>query len=490
MQSRKTLAEAVDRFIELMVSGRFGPDDFDELEKLGPESVKLVMLAASARIAKLAGKLEGVGAAAKVAASPSRPSGQRAPFEKSGKKRKRRKKPGAKPGHAGASRAVPERIDREETKRLDVCPDCSGALNRNERTRTRIIEDLTEEIRALATCYTIYRDYCPNCKKDVEPPVDAAMPGATLGHGVVVLSAWFHYGLGLTVSQVVEIFKHHLQTKITAGGLMQAWQRLAETLTPWYQQIGEGARASSYLHADETGWRVNGVTYWLWCFCNGLFCYYMIDPSRGHAALMQFFKEAFEGVLITDFWHAYWAVVGADWQCCIVHLLREVSEVDKRENSPEWQAFSKKLRRLLTDGVRLKALRSQLSAEEYDRRCRRIHDRLLELGSAKYAHPDAKRLGKRLWKHRDHIFTFLDYDEVTPDNNRGERGIRPAVVIRKNILNNRSDKGAETQSVLMSIFQTLRMRGLSPTQTVIDALKAVINTDQLPPLPPPTPAAG
>jgi ribosomal protein L44E len=38
----------------------------------------------------------------------------------------------------------------------------------------------------------IHRDYCPACKKHVEPVVADAMPNASLGHNIVALSSWFH----------------------------------------------------------------------------------------------------------------------------------------------------------------------------------------------------------------------------------------------------------------------------------------------------------
>jgi len=82
---------------------------------------------------------------------------------------------------------------------------------------------------------------------------------------------------------------------------VDAWQRVAAILVEWYDRIGDQARGSTHLHADETGWRVNGQTHWLWCFANAQVCYYMIDRSRGSPALARFFSEAFGGVLITDF---------------------------------------------------------------------------------------------------------------------------------------------------------------------------------------------
>jgi len=73
------------------------------------------------------------------------------------------------------------------------------------------------------------------------------------------------------------------------------------------------------------------------------------------------------------------------------------------------------------------------------------------------------------------------YNENVPfDNNFGERSIRGAVIMRKNSYNNGSEKGAMTQSVLMSIFFTIKQRGLNPVDTVKKALKTYIKTGDLP----------
>jgi len=134
-------------------------------------------------------------------------------------------------------------------------------LQRCERTRTRIVEDIPEQITPVVTEHTLHRDYCKHCKKHVEPVVPDAMPSATLGHHVVALSSWFHYGLGLSVGQAREILGSTLSTEVTAGGLMSAWSRMAEALRPWYEQLGHELRSTACLHADETGWRVDGTTH-------------------------------------------------------------------------------------------------------------------------------------------------------------------------------------------------------------------------------------
>jgi len=78
--------------------------------------------------------------------------------------------------------------------------------------------------------------------------------------------------------------------------------------------------------------------------------------------------------------------------------------------------------------------------------------------------------------------------DVAYDNNLAERQIRPAVVLRKNSQCNHSDKGAATQAVMMSVYQTLKLRGLNPLDTIVTALTQYMKTGQLPPLPEKTPA--
>jgi transposase len=472
MADRTTNQSLLDTLLTAAVAGRLTKEQAAELYGLGPEAVTLFALATAARIAQLQGASP---------VGPSTPSGQVPVYAKPSAS-KRRRRPGARPGHKGSRRPTPEQIDRREEHRLAACPCCGGELVRCNRKRTRIIIDIPADIATEATEHTIHRDYCPACKKHLEPVVPDALPNATVGHRLTAMTSWLHYGLGVSIEQVRSILTSHLRTRLTAGGLVSNWQRTAGILMPWYRQLAQQAKASAVLHADETGWRVNGVTFWLWCFANKFNCFYMIDASRGGPALNKFFTEAFDGVLVRDFWRAYDALDVGEHQCCLVHLLRELEKVDMSNSSAQWQAFAKQLRRLVRDGIRLRK-REDFTPQQYRRRIVRIDQRLMALARGTYADPDASRLGKRLLKYCDSLFTFLDHPEVPFENNLAERMIRPAVLIRKNSQSNRSDKGAVTQAVLMSIYRTLKLRGHNPMDVIADALRTYLTTGQLPPLP-------
>jgi transposase len=191
--------------------------------------------------------------------APTAPSGMVPGYQKP-VTRTSRKKPGAKPGHKGHHRAPPARIDERCDHRLPCCPHCQERLKRCEATRTRYIEDIPAGITPIVTEHTIHRDWCPRCKKLVEPKVPDALPGARLGSRTAVMTAWMHYGLGNTISQIVDVFNYHLQMKLTGGGLVHLWGRLQEALFPWYEQVQAEALGSAVLHADETSWRVAGKT--------------------------------------------------------------------------------------------------------------------------------------------------------------------------------------------------------------------------------------
>ena len=459
-----------------MLAGRLTETQAATLALAGPDALRLALLAANARIALLQGS----------AVSAATPSAAVPVHLKASVVKPRRKKPGARDGHPGSRRKTPGKIDAHVEHRLDLCPCCGGELQRCRRTRTRIVEDIPEQITPVVTEHTVHRDYCKHCKKHVEPVVPDAMPSATLGHNVVALTSHFHYGLGLSLGQTEQILTSHLNTPITAGGLISAWSRMAEALLPWYEQIAGELRNTACLHADETGWRVDGSTHWLWCFCDTDACFYLIDRSRGGPALQRFFETAFAGTLVTDFWAAYNQVVAEDRQLCIPHLLRELQKVDERNTAPAWCAFAKLLRRLVRDGIRLRK-RPDFSPEKYAARILLINRRLNRLANdatdGRHPDADARRLGERISRYRDHLFTFLDKPAVPFDNNHAERQIRPAVIMRKNILGNRSADGAQTQAVLMSLYRTLRLRGHDPTKTIAAALREMLQTGKLPQLP-------
>jgi transposase len=58
---------------------------------------------------------------------------------------------------------------------------------------------------------------------------------------------------------------------------------------------------------------------------------------------------------------------------------------------------------------------------------------------------------RRLEKQQDHLFTFLDVEEVEATNNLAERQLRPAVIALKVSCGNKTPKAAHTWEILTSL---------------------------------------
>lgn len=299
-----------------------------------------------------------------------------------------------------------------------------------------------------------------------------------------MLTAWLHYTIGVSVGNCVKIASALLGFTVSPGGLTQAWKNLARLLEGPYEGIRQQVRTSAVLHADETGWRINGITHWLWAFATRECCYYLIDRHRGTAVVKAVLGTVFPGILITDFWGAYNALEALAKQKCYFHLFTELVKVDKLTTGPPWRRFRKKLARLLRDAVRLGERRGKLSAKRYKRRRDRLHRRLDELIATPWTDPHAKRLVKRLRRHRPEMLTFLDHCDVSPYNNHAEQQMRVAVHTRKVSQQNRSLIGAKTHAILLSHFRTAQLQKLHPLHYVMQLAREALGARNSPPTEP------
>jgi transposase len=434
---------------------------------------------AEARVAELEKRLEKY--EKKPSPDPTTPSGMIPPYQKPNRKKGRKKKAGRKKGHSGTRRKKPDHVDNHAYHPLTCCPDCGSTDVKVHETVTRYTEEIPP-VKPIVTEHTSERGWCKPCHKMVTAKVDDALPRCTLGIRTVLLTAWMHFALGVSAHKVVRWLNSMCQMKISTGGLTQAWARTAEWLAPLHEQVWQEVRQSGVLSADETSWRVMGKTGWLWCFAAKEAVLYVIDSTRASPVVLRILGEAFNGVLVTDFYAAYNKVAAWAKQKCVVHLLRELEKVSVSNTSPEWVSFQRKLRRLLRDALRLGRDRDRYDDETYQRRWERLYNRLFELYSAPYTDGDAARIAARLERHRCELFTFLEFDGVPADNNYGEREIRPAVQMRKAYGGNRSERGAKTQAVWMSVFRTLEKRHADPIDYLEHYLRHMVTTNEALPL--------
>jgi transposase len=411
--------------------------------------------------------------------TPTTPSGMTPTYLKPNPGRRPRR-PGRKKGHDGVSRPQPQEVDHFKEHTLEHCPDCQTPLKEPIKEYKRYTEDIPPIEKPEVTEHTVHGYWCPQCKKIVFSPVTDALPNAMIGLRLVVFTAWLHYLVGVSVNNVVRILSVVCTFKISAGGLTQAWKNLSLLLEPIYHDIGQRISQSAVLSADETGWRLNGITHWLWCFTTKALCYYLITKSRGSPVLKELLGTVFRGILICDFWGAYNKISALAKQRCFYHLFTELAKVDKTTTSPEWKAFRKKLLRLLKDAIRLHERKDRLQKDDYNRLKMKLYDRLEQFLIADHKSKDGKRLIKRLKRHKNELFTFLEYENVSPYNNHAEQQMRKPVLTRKVSQQNRSEQGAKTQAILMTLFRSAELQGKNPVETALSLAKASIGKQMAP----------
>ncbi len=178
--------------------------------------------------------------------------------------------------------------------------------------------------------------------------------------------------------------------------------------------------------------------------------------------------------MICDFWGAYNKIETLATQRCFYHLFTELDKVNKANKSSDWKAFSKKLGRLLMDAVCLSIRKTDLAPVVFKRRKIRLYQRLDQLIESPREDKDVNRLIKRLIRHKNEFFTFLEYNNVSPYNNHAEQQIRKPVVTRKISQQNRSTKGAQTHALFMTLFRSAELQGLNPFDAVLHDAKKMI----------------
>ena len=410
---------------------------------------------------RLSGQVEALTArVAALEAELRRSKRQAAPFSRDEAKPDP-KPPGRKPGHTGACRATPPPEAVTETIRVPLtrCPDCGRSVERITDNRPIFQTDLppiTPVIRQ--------RGWCPRCRKMVrsrhpqQTSTATGAAGSQLGPRAVALAADLKHRLGLSFRKVADLFQTHFGVTVTPGALAQANQRLARRAEPVYQDLQACIRASPAVNADETGWRIGAQSAWLWVFATRRVTLYTIRFSRGHGVVEDILGETFPGTLISDGLPTYDPVRARRKQQCLAHLLKRCRQIEAiKTRGAVW--FPRTVARLLREAIALASRRAAMHPHGFAVARGRLNaamDRML------YYHltdPDNERLAAHLFKHRDHLFTFLEEDAVDPTNNLAERQLRPAVIARKLSAGNRTERGAWTHAILASLAATCQQQG-------------------------------
>jgi transposase len=253
--------------------------------------------------------------------------------------------------------------------------------------------------------------------------------------------------------------------RLTQGALTQdALRRAAGVVGTAYEQLRATVPETPVVYTDDTGWRVGGEPAHLMAFETEAATVYQIRPRHRHEEVQEVIPADYAGVMVTDRGRSYDAQAfdRVEQQKCLAHILRSLSDVMERKRGRA-RAFGAQLKTVLQDALALwhrhrdspvadfkveaEVLQTELT---YQLRNRRLKDR------------DNQRLLNELgWHHdRGNVLRFLVDPRIEPTNNRAERALRPAVIVRKVSHCSKNGAGAHAFAAFTSVVRTLAKHGV------------------------------
>lgn len=360
------------------------------------------------------------------------------------------------------------------------CPHCNYGLREELPTEftSRIIEDIIavqeksvviEEIQA--------RVKCPLCKTIVTAQSELALPKSDIGLNATVLMTYLWVWMAISLQKIADYLKTFNGLTISTAGVIRSMVRIGTILEPVYYEILSDIKTGAIIYADETGWRVKGELHWLWVFGNKNSSFYWADKSRGGGVIEKILGTCFDGLLISDAWHAYLKIKCAK-QTCMPHIFRKIRHF--RDAFPEYYSiikFYEKLKKIISDGEKLQEQKASISDVEFAKKLKKLHERLDTLLSWRNPNPILKNILKKVKRQRKYILTFVEHKNAESHNNYSEYLIKKGVLKRKVSGGSTSFEGLFTFAVLISIYQTCHLRKIPTHDYLMKSLKHYIKTE-------------
>ncbi|HEY8743893.1 MAG TPA: IS66 family transposase [Chloroflexota bacterium] len=367
------------------------------------------------------------------------------------------------------------------THALDACPDCGAALSGGEVVGRRQIIDVPLLPATITEHVTLARR-CRACQTTHTPLVD--LSAEVLGQQrvslrLMALIVVLREHQRLPFGQIQRYLQTVHQLHLSCGELVAIVATCAARGTEAADAILAAIRERPVVHADETSWREDGQNGYLWGLSSGALRYFR-RGSRRKQMVDDLLGEAFDGVLVTDFYAAYDHYPGPH-QRCWVHLLRAMAELGRQHPADAGVArWARAVRRVydlaLADPGPPAELEAGAQAAWRRRQQRRYEDALQRVCGRFVGQPVPQRvLCQRVQKYLPELFTFIADPRVPADNNAAERSVRPIAVRRKISGGTRSAAGSLTRTVLWTLVDTFHAQG----KHLLDAWMALLRNPAL-----------
>lgn len=373
------------------------------------------------------------------------------------KKKKRGKKRGAPKGHTGCTRPIPQTVDHITIiPPPEQCPHCQGkTITPCDDFIDKYIEDIPAVLRVV-TQHRYQKGECQHCYTMLVDERATQGPPVSLGDNLKITLTLLRHEMGVTYRKLSQFSRDICGIPLTPSGTLGIVAQIGQTLAPVHHAIEAALPKQTLLHADETGWKMDGQRWQLWVFCNPTLVYFHADSSRGAKVPEGIIGKDFDGLLITDFYASYNRFPHT--QKCLVHFLRDIEK--ECAVSPEdniLKQLKRETKALIKTG---KAIQNQDNSKVGNKnrieKTKAINKRLKRMTALTSDNERTQTLIKRVINYKASFIRFIDYPDADYHNNHAEQTIRFAVIFRKLSFGNRTEEGAKLFGLLASVFATCR----------------------------------
>lgn len=409
------------------------------------------------------------------------------PFIKANRKKREPKARSIRKKRSQAFSRPRETPTKEISHAVSQCPDCGRKLAGGwEHSRHQVIEIPEGPIEIID--HVLMRRRCGVCGTVHLPklgPEDGVIGQHRVGPRLMSMVAALCTDYRLPRENVQRLLASVYRVHLSVGEISEILHTVASLGQGEVAAILEEVRSAPFVHADETGFREDGINGYVWSFSTPTSRYFHRDPSRGahvpkgillgewrqeDGGIRQEKCEPFTGVLICDFFSSYSWYEGPI-QRCWDHLCRELKDLrEKHGDDAPVVAWVKSVFKVYERA-------KQVAEGSYSQQQRRDWRRRLVAEIRAIARPylldesaPQHVLAARIERFQAELFVFVQYAGVPSGNNPAERALRPTVIARKISGGTRSAKGSATMSTLRTLFGTLTLRGVDTLQGCIALL--------------------
>jgi len=400
------------------------------------------------KVSKLETELE------KYKVKPNEPSGSKPDFEKQNQINEK-KKPGQKPGHKGTTRKSPKNIHKILNYKPKCCEHCGSNKIKESNKREKIISDLEFKV---VNSKEIYHDCrCLNCGKETKPQSIHGNSKSPFGRNFQTLIAYLRSVCGTTIRPIENLFKDYFKFEVTDTSILNNEIRLSKEGYLEYNRYLELVKQAQYSHKDETSYRINGKTNWIWVYDSPKYVFYRMADSRAMKVVNEDFGLKPKQISINDCYSAYNRFEYQ--QICWAHLLREAEEHSIKENATKKEkVFYSELKEIYRKAIEFSIGDPPINRREEMRTiCENNLADLMNLTgqSTNFLRRIVNRLNERL----RHCFLFVEVESLPSTNNKAERSLRPFVCHRKVSQGSKSWVGAEAKVILKTLYENCKRDG-------------------------------